>query len=109
MQPREYSKGGDIDGMMYVAQPGRPPERPVSLEPRRQPQAQPELVRQQVESQLPLRVRPKFSLFFLPVYRKEVSFSVFFIHPPSILPISFNGSESRMYFLLSNIFNSQAI
>ncbi|TSC78180.1 MAG: hypothetical protein G01um101433_376 [Parcubacteria group bacterium Gr01-1014_33] len=37
------------------------------------------------------------------------SFSTFFIHPPSILPISCKGSERAAYFLLSSSFNSHAI
>jgi len=32
-----------------------------------------------------------------------------FIHPPNILPASFNFSEREIYFLLSNDFTSHAI
>lgn len=41
--------------------------------------------------------------------KSGVSFSTFLIHPPSILPISLSGSESRVYFLLSSTFSSHAI
>src|SRR3989339_41723 len=45
------------------------------------------------------------SLYF-PLSRVFFYFTAF-IHPPSILPISFNFSESFIYFLLSSDFISQ--
>jgi len=57
IQPRDLlvnnSKGGGIDGISHMAEPERQPQRPVSRQLERQAQAEPQLVRQRLERELP--------------------------------------------------------
>ena len=54
IQPREYSKGGGMEGTLYIRpEPERQPQRPVRLRQRRQGRGELELARQQLQRQQP--------------------------------------------------------